>query len=88
MLMFVVYVIRSRTGRRYTGHCSDLGRRLLEHNSGRCKTTKVDTGWTAIYTEPCATRGEAVKRERWLKSGVGRDFLESRSRGVESAAAE
>jgi putative endonuclease len=85
--MFIVYVIESKTGKRYTGHCSDLGRRLAEHESGFCRTTKTDFGWKVVYTEKYATRGKAMKREKWLKSGAGRDYL-NRLRGVESAAAE
>ena len=72
---FVVYVIKSINGRQYIGHTSDLDRRIVEHNSGMCKTMKVDTGWRVIYQESCSTRGEAMKRERWLKTGVGRDYL-------------
>ena len=75
--MFSVYMIQSRHGNRYTGHTSDLKRRLLEHNSGLCKTTKVDCGWRVIYQELYGTRGEAMKRERWLKSGAGRKYVEN-----------
>jgi hypothetical protein len=33
--MFFMYILRSdKTGRLYTGHTSDLSRRLAEHNSG------------------------------------------------------
>ncbi len=72
---FVVYVIRSKSGKQYIGHTSDLDRRLVEHNTGLCKTTKVDTGWIVVYQEACSNRGEALKRERWLKTGVGREYL-------------
>jgi putative endonuclease len=74
--MFTVYVIQSARGKRYTGHTYDLERRLLEHNSGLCKTTKVDNNWQVIYSEEFATKGEAIKRERWMKTGVGREFID------------
>jgi putative endonuclease len=61
--MFTVYVIQSASGKRYTGYTSDLERRLLEHNSGLCKTTKVDRNWQVIYSEEFTTRGEAIKIE-------------------------
>ena len=73
--MYTVYVIESLKGSRYTGHTNDLPRRLSEHNNGLCKTTKANTNWQIIYAEIFQTRGEALKRERWLKSGVGREYL-------------
>jgi putative endonuclease len=79
--MFTVYVIQSNRGERYTGHTENLRRRLLEHNSGLCKTTKVDSNWRVIYSEEFDSRGEAVKRERWLKTGKGREFIDEMSRG-------
>jgi len=78
--MFTVYVLRSIKGKQYIGHTSDLERRLLEHNSGLCKTTKVDKDWQVIYSEEFTTRGEAVKRERWLKTGRGREFIKEMMR--------
>jgi len=76
--MFAVYVLGSASGKLYVGHTSDLKRRLVEHNSGMCKTTKVDTDWQVVYSEDCTTRGQAMKREKWLKTGVGREFLINR----------
>ena len=73
--MFTVYVLVDSRGRRYTGHTSDLARRLAEHNSGCCKTTKVSNRWFVTHTEEFESRSEAMKRERWLKSGTGRSFL-------------
>jgi putative endonuclease len=75
--MFSVYIIQSVNGKRYTGHTPDLKRRLFEHNSGLCKTTKADSQWSLIYQESYKTREEAMKREKWLKSGVGRRFIEN-----------
>ncbi len=79
--MFVVYVIESSGGRLYTRHTSDLARRLEEHNSGLCKSTKVDTGWQVVYSEDHNDRGAAMRREKWLKTGRGREFLKSVLRG-------
>jgi putative endonuclease len=76
--MFKVYVIKSENGKSYTGHTSDLERRLIEHNSGKCKTTKVCCNWLVVYSEVFMTRSDAMKREKWLKSGVGRQFLEDK----------
>jgi len=33
--------------------------------------------WLLVYSEIYATRAEAMQRERWLKSGVGRQWLKA-----------
>ena len=74
--MYYVYVIQSlKNGRNYTGSTDNLKRRILEHNSGLSKYTKLTKPFKLIYQEKFNTRSEAVKRELYLKSGVGRDYL-------------
>jgi len=74
--MFYVYVIRSRTtGRRYTGVTSDLPGRLTQHNSDLSTSTKHRGPWALVHQESFSTLSEAVRRERYLKSGHGRDEL-------------
>ena len=74
--MYFAYVIRSRsTGRHYAGHTSDLIQRLGQHNSGITKSTKNRGPWELVHQELFATRAEAVRRERFLKSGQGREEL-------------
>jgi putative endonuclease len=73
--MYTVYVLESTDGRRYTGHTNDLERRLLEHNTGVCRTTSRSTGWHVVHAEDYRTRADAIRRERWLKTGTGRDYL-------------
>ena len=86
--MFYIYVIKSSKGKIYTGHTADLKKRLSEHNSGFCKSTKIDKGWKIIYSKSFESRGDAMKREKWLKTGTGRDFLKEIIRGVESDSSE
>lgn len=74
--MFIVYVIQSASGKRYTGHTSDLKHRLEEHNAGLCKSTKIDKEWLVLLAEELANRSEAMKREKWLKAGAGRQFVQ------------
>jgi putative endonuclease len=80
--MYFVYVIRSESaGRIYIGHTADLEKRLREHNDPTCFTSKftkrVPGPWSLVYKEIYPTRSEAFRRERWLKTGCGRDFLKS-----------
>jgi putative endonuclease len=73
--MFTVYVIRSASGIRYIGYTEDLTKRLGQHNSGMSKYTSRDSDWRLVYKEEYHTRAEAMRREKWLKSGLGREFL-------------
>jgi putative endonuclease len=88
-MSFSIYVIQSKEGIRYTGHTDDLDRRLSEHNNGLNFYTRRGTEWKVIYTESFADRSDAMRREKYLKSGAGRDFLKLKlSLGLESAAAD
>ena len=75
-----VYVLRSEsTGKTYVGQTSDLERRLHEHNDPDCHTTlytKRNSGpWRLIHSEESSSRSEAMRREKELKSGKGRDWI-------------
>ena len=59
----------------YKGISKDPEKRLLEHNSGRTKSTKGHIPWKLIYTEKFKTRQEAREREKYFKSGSGREYL-------------
>jgi putative endonuclease len=74
--MFYVYVLRSdATGRRYTGSCADLDDRIRRHNGGESKSTRHGIPWRLVHCEQYATRAEAMRRERFLKTGRGRAEL-------------
>ena len=76
--MYNVYVLYSiNFGRKYTGLTNNLDRRLKEHNSGQNKSTKAFVPWTLIYQEHFDNSIEARKREKYLKSGIGREFIKS-----------
>jgi putative endonuclease len=71
-----VYVLRSfATGQRYTGATADLASRLNQHNANESKSTKGRGPWELIYHEEFSTLGEALRRERYFKSGKGREEL-------------
>lgn len=75
---FRVYILLSEaTGRRYTGSSNDLERRLHEHNSGQSPATRHGVPWRLVYSEPYPTKAEAYRRERYFKTGKGRDELEA-----------
>jgi len=76
--MFFVYAITS-TKRKYlyVGLTADLKRRILEHNSGKNKTTRPYSPFELLYSESFPNRQSARKREKYLKSGAGKEFLKN-----------
>ena len=77
--MFFVYILQSvLNGRFYIGYSESPERRLAEHNAGKVKSTKAYLPWEMVYIEEFESRDEAVKREKYLKSGIGRQFLKEK----------
>ena len=75
-MSYFVYVLRSQsTGLLYKGCCSDPIQRLGQHNAGVTKSTRNRGPWELVYHEELPTRSEALARERFLKSGQGRQWL-------------
>jgi len=82
-LGFFVYIIESfATGKRYIGQTNELESRLAEHNNpghNPMKYTSKQAGpWKLIHHEEHTNRSEAMKRERWLKSGIGRQWIKEK----------
>ena len=76
--MYFVYAIKSEVdGRIYVGMCINIETRLKEHNADKTKSTKGYRPWFMIYNEKVDSRIEARSREKYLKSGVGKEFLNS-----------
>jgi len=70
-----VYVIQNAEGRLYIGMTTDLQQRLIDHNSGISRWTKYRGPWKLIWSQECATIGEARKLENKLKrQGRGSGF--------------
>jgi putative endonuclease len=65
-------------GRRYIGHTNNLVRRLEEHRSGRSPYTRRHKIKGLIYYEKYHSRSEAMNREKFLKSGKGREWLKQK----------
>jgi len=80
--MFYVYVIKSlKDNRNYIGITNNLERRIKEHNRGKSSTpsTKFRGPFKLIYFEKVTNRKIAREREKFLKSGRGREFLKSKN---------
>lgn len=80
--MFFVYVIHSKVdGRFYVGMTENVEKRLIQHNSGMTFSTKGYRPWILFFFEKYTTRDEARKREKYLKSGVGKEFIKNKWSG-------
>ncbi|WP_317042031.1 GIY-YIG nuclease family protein [Algoriphagus alkaliphilus] len=59
----------------YLGLSNNPERRFQEHNSGKGRATKPYAPFRLIYLEKIGTHENARIREKYLKSGVGKEFL-------------
>lgn len=79
MSCYTVYVIGNARGDRYVGQTNDVAKRLQQHNDplfrGTLHTKRRRGPWKLLYTETFVTRAEAMRRERYLKTGRGREWL-------------
>ncbi|OGY54693.1 MAG: excinuclease ABC subunit C [Candidatus Buchananbacteria bacterium RIFCSPLOWO2_01_FULL_46_12] len=77
--MYYTYVLQSSKDKKfYIGFTNNLRNRFKEHNSGKQLSTKGRRPFTIIYCEACVDRSDAIKREKYFKTGFGRRFLKNR----------
>ncbi|MGB1247790.1 MAG: GIY-YIG nuclease family protein, partial [Chitinophagales bacterium] len=77
--MYYVYVLKSNNHWRfYVGFTQNIKKRLKEHNNGYTKSTKGYRPWSLFFFEEIPTRIDARKREKYLKSGVGKEYIKQK----------
>ncbi|MDP1722427.1 MAG: GIY-YIG nuclease family protein [Candidatus Gottesmanbacteria bacterium] len=70
---YYVYILLSLKDKGfYIGYTSDLKQRLIEHAKGRVAATKFRIPLRLIHYEYFIDRSDAKAREKFLKSGFGR----------------
>jgi putative endonuclease len=76
MAQWTVYALKSLSRKYiYVGLTNNLARRFDEHQKGKVQSTKAYVPFKILYTESFDTRIEARKREKYFKSGIGKEFL-------------
>ena len=76
MKIYSVYVIQSELNQSYyVGMAIDVHTRLKEHNAGKSTYTKAFIPWRLLYSEEIGEASLARKREKYLKSTAGKNFL-------------
>jgi putative endonuclease len=69
---FVVYILLSlKNSRNYTGFTSHLTERIKSHNIYGKDSTASHRPWIVVYVEFYSSKEEALKREKYFKSGRG-----------------
>lgn len=77
--VYYVYVLQGKNiSNWYTGYTSDLRKRFREHEEGKSTWTKSRGPWKLIYYEACLNEQDALTREKYLKSTMGKRYLKNR----------
>jgi len=78
--MFYAYVFKNPKGILYKGSTDNLTKRADQHNSnnGFPSFTAKKGPWKLVYSEEFETRREAETREKFFKTGKGREFLRNK----------
>lgn len=67
--MYVVYMLECNNGALYTGVTTNVERRFAEHQAGKgARFTRAHPPKKIVYTETCADRSSAQKREAEIKA--------------------
>jgi len=74
--IITIYAIKSsKDDRIYVRMSVNTEKRLEEHNSGKTKSTKGFRPWKIIFKEECLGWDNARRREKYWKSGCGKEQL-------------
>ena len=75
-MAFVYIIYSTKVNKYYVGACTNLERRLYEHNIGHSTFTSTGIPWVLKYTEEFATLPAAKKREKDIKNKKSRVYIE------------
>lgn len=59
----------------YVGSTENVENRFQLHNAGKVRSTKFYRPWQLLDYEVYSSRGEAVRRERFLETGQQKELL-------------
>jgi putative endonuclease len=77
--MYYNYVLQSsKDSQFYTGFTKDLKLRFEQHNKGFVESTKTRNPLKLVYYEACINKEDAIRREKYLKTFLGKMFLKNR----------
>lgn len=75
--MYYVYILRSFVDHSlYVGFTRNVVKRVRAHNEGLNHSTVRFKPWALIYCEAYVVKEDALGREKFLKSGSGKKYLD------------
>ena len=74
---FMYILFSEKLNKYYIGACTELKRRMYEHNIGHSKFTSTGIPWQLKYKEEFVTLIEAKKRELIIKKMKSKKYIES-----------
>jgi len=74
--MYFVYVLRSKKDNNlYAGFTENIEQRVRKHNAGDVPSTRTRRPMKLIFFEGYIDKGDALRREKYLKTGPGKKML-------------
>ncbi len=78
-IFYYVYVLQSQKDKKfYVGYTHDLKSRFEQHTKKKVASTKNRGPLKIIYSEACLNKKDAIHREKYLKTYLGKLFLHNR----------
>jgi len=75
-IMYYVYILYSKNlNKKYIGSTTNLRVRISEHNSGKSNFSSKGMPWKLIYYEAFLNKTDALREEKFLKTGKGRERI-------------
>ena len=74
--MHSVYILRSKKDKSLDiGYSSNIKERLIEHQKGKVYSTRDKRPLKMIYAELYENKKDAMQREKFFKTGWGRNYI-------------
>ncbi len=78
-MLYYTYVLLSKKDNKfYTGYTKNLNLRFKQHDKGEIRSTINRRPLKLIYYEACLNQQDATKREKYLKTYLGKLFIHKR----------
>jgi len=78
-MFYYTYILKSEKDNKfYTGYTKNLKLRFKLHEEGKVDSTKERRPLKLVYYEACLNQQDATRREKYLKTYLGKMFLKNR----------